>query len=46
MHRATDDEDRRDALEEYRTEIADANKDYKKEMRERGYPVGRVTIGE
>lgn len=45
LRRATDEEDRRDALEEYRTEIADANKDYKKEMRERGYRVGRVTIG-
>lgn len=46
LRRATDAEDRRDALDEYRTEIADANKDYKKEMRERGYRVGRVTIGE
>lgn len=46
LRRATDEEDRRDALEEYRTEIADANKDYKKEMRERGYLVGRVTVGE
>ncbi|WP_417622455.1 hypothetical protein [Parasphingorhabdus sp.] len=45
LRRATDEEDRRDALEEYRAEIADANKDYKKEMRERGYHVGRVTVG-
>lgn len=44
LHRATDEEDRRDAVEEYRTEIADANKDYKKKMRERGYRVGRVTV--
>jgi hypothetical protein len=46
LRRATDEEDRRDAVEEYRNEIADANKDYKKEMRERGYRVGRVTLGE
>lgn len=46
LRRATDEEDRRDAFEEYRAEIADANKDYKKEMRERGYLVGRVTVGE
>ena len=45
MKRASDDEDRRDAMEEYRSEIADANKDYRKEMRERGYRVGRVTVG-
>ncbi|MEP3225952.1 MAG: hypothetical protein ABJO01_08250 [Parasphingorhabdus sp.] len=46
LARATDDEDRADAVEEYRNEIADANKDYKKEMRERGYRVGRVTVGD
>ncbi|MEP2103696.1 MAG: hypothetical protein ABJP02_16315 [Parasphingorhabdus sp.] len=46
LARATDDEDRADAMEEYRNEIADANKDYKKEMREKGYRVGRVTVGE
>lgn len=46
LARATDDEDRRDAREEYRNEIADANKDYKKEMKEKGYRVGRVTVGE
>lgn len=45
LARATDDEDRADAREEYRNEIADANKDYIKEMRERGYRVGRVTVG-
>ncbi|MEH6756004.1 MAG: hypothetical protein V7676_00670 [Parasphingorhabdus sp.] len=45
LARATDDEDRRDAKEEYRNEIADANKDYKKEMKEKGYNVGRVTVG-
>ncbi len=46
LRRATDDEDRNDARSEYRAEIADANKDYVKEMRERGYRVGRVTIGQ
>lgn len=46
LARATDDEDRRDAMEEYRNEIADANKDYKKEMKEKGYNVGRVTVGQ
>ena len=46
LARATDEEDRREAHEEYRAEIADANKDYRKEMRERGYRVGRVTVGE
>ncbi|WP_243457108.1 hypothetical protein [Parasphingorhabdus cellanae] len=46
LARATDEEDRRDAREEYRNEIADANKDYKKEMREKGYRVGRVTVGQ
>ncbi|TRD12806.1 hypothetical protein FGU71_09300 [Erythrobacter insulae] len=39
LRRATDDEDRRDAREEYRSEIADAKHDYRKEMRERGYRV-------
>ncbi|MCK0127711.1 hypothetical protein [Erythrobacter sp. F6033] len=39
LRRATDEEDRRDAHEEYRNEIADAKHDYRKEMRERGYRV-------
>lgn len=42
---ASDDEDRRDAWEEYRTELIDADKDYVQEMRERGYRAGRVTVG-
>lgn len=42
---ASDDEDRRDAWEEYRTELVDADKDYVQEMRERGYRAGRVTVG-
>ena len=41
---ASDEEDRRDAWEEYRQEIADAKADYRKEMRERGYSVGRVIV--
>ena len=39
MRRATDLEDRVDAKEEYRREIADARYDYRKEMAERGYRV-------
>ncbi|MEM9086600.1 MAG: hypothetical protein AAGB23_11810 [Pseudomonadota bacterium] len=39
MRRATDLEDRIDAKEEYRREIADARYDYRKEMAERGYRV-------
>ena len=39
LRRATDAEDRRDAYDEYHNEIADAKKDYRKEMRERGYRV-------
>ena len=45
LARASDEEDRRDAMEEFQSEIADANKDYRKEMQERGYRVGRVTVG-
>lgn len=39
LRRATDYEDRVDAKEEYRREIADAKYDYRKEMAERGYRV-------
>lgn len=39
LRRATDQEDRRDAYEEYHQEIRDAKHDYRKEMRERGYRV-------
>jgi hypothetical protein len=42
---ASDDEDRRDAWEEYRNELIDADKDYVQEMRERGHRAGRVTVG-
>lgn len=39
LARATDYEDRVDAREEYRREVADARYDYRKEMAERGYRV-------
>ena len=39
LRRATDEEDRRDAYAEYRHELADAKKDYVKEMTERGFRV-------
>lgn len=39
LRRATDEEDRRDARAEYYREIRDAQKDYSKEMIERGYRV-------
>ena len=39
LRRATDLEDRIDAKEEYRREVADAKYDYRKEMAERGYRV-------
>lgn len=48
LRRATDEEDKRDAWEEYEHELVDADKDYVEEMRDRNYrvdPVGRVTVG-
>ena len=39
LARATDYEDRVDAREEYRREVADARYNYRKEMAERGYRV-------
>jgi hypothetical protein len=45
LRHASDAEDQRDAWEEYHTELVDADKDYVKEMRERGYRAGRVTVG-
>mgnify|MGYP003639054706 FL=1 len=41
----TDAEDNRDAWAEYEHELVDTDKDYVKEMRERHYVVGRVTVG-
>ena len=46
LARATDEEDVSDARAEYRAELADARSDYVKEMRERGYPTGRVFVGD
>lgn len=45
LRHSTDDEDRRDAWEEYRDELVDADRDYVKEMRERGYRAAVVTVG-
>ncbi len=45
LRRATDAEDQRDAWEEYHHELVDADKDYVKKMRKRGYRAGRVTVG-
>lgn len=45
LRHASDAEDQRDAWEEYHNELVDADKDYVKEMRERGYRAGRVTVG-
>lgn len=45
LRRATDEEDTRDAWEEYEHELVDADKDYVEEMRDRNYVVGRVTVG-
>ncbi len=45
LKRATDREDRLDAWDEWATEVIDADKDYVKEMRDRGYRAGRVTVG-
>lgn len=45
LKRATDREDRFDAWDEWITEVVDADKDYVKEMRKRGYRAGRVSVG-
>ena len=42
---STDREDRWDAWDEWTAEVADADKDYVKEMRKKGYRTGRVTVG-
>ncbi len=41
---ADDESDRERAWTEYRREIADAKSDYRKEMLEKGYRVGTVTV--
>ncbi len=45
LRHATDREDRWDAWDEWTVEVTDADKDYVKEMRKKGYRSGRVTVG-
>ena len=45
LRHSTDREDRWDAWDEWENEIVDADKDYVKEMRKKGYRTGRVTVG-
>lgn len=45
LGRATDLEDRRDAWEEYGTELREERVHYVKKMAKRGYRAGAVTIG-
>lgn len=45
LRHSTDREDRWDAWDEWQTEVVDADKDYVKEMRKKGYRSGRVTVG-
>src|SRR3546814_19644545 len=45
LRHATDREDRWDAWDEWTVEVVDADKDYVKEMREKGYRTGRATVG-
>ena len=45
LRHSTDREDRWDAWDEWESEVVDADKDYVKEMRKKGYRSGRVTVG-
>ena len=45
LRHATDREDRWDAWDEWQTEVIDADKDYVKEMRKKGYRAARVILG-
>jgi hypothetical protein len=45
LRHSTDREDRWDAWDEWSNEVIDADKDYTKEMRKKGYRTGRVTVG-
>ena len=45
LRHVSDTEDLRDAWEEYRHELAHERRDYVKEMAERGYRYGVVTVG-
>ena len=44
LRHASNEEDIRDTQEEYRQEVADARRDYVKNMRKRGYTVGEVQL--
>jgi hypothetical protein len=46
LRRAKRPSDEREAWAEYRREIADAEHDYRKQMRDKGYVVGRVIVSE
>jgi hypothetical protein len=46
LRHASDMEDRRDAWEEYASELKAERRHYVKEMRERGYRYGTVRVGE
>jgi hypothetical protein len=46
LRHSDDENDRERAWDEYRREVADAKSDFRKEMREKGYRVGRVTVGD
>ena len=45
LRHSTDREDRWDAWDEWTAEVVDADKDYAREMRKKGYRTGRVTVG-
>ena len=46
LRHADSESDRDRAWTEYRREIADARSDFRKEMIERGYRVGNITVGD
>jgi hypothetical protein len=46
LRHADDEQDRERAWVEYRRELADARSDFRKEMLEKGYKVGTVTVGD
>ncbi len=45
LRRASDREDMWHAWDEWANELVDADKDYVKKMRKKGYRAGRVTVG-
>jgi hypothetical protein len=46
LRHSDDENDRERAWDEYRREVADARSDFRKEMREKGYRVGQVIVGD